>query len=102
MHIKEIHMPAYLIAEIEVTDTHAYEGYRKLTPAAIAAYGGRFIVRGGEIDSKEGGWKPSRLVVVEFASMAQARKFYASPEYAPALAIRLKASKSRVVLVDGV
>lgn len=95
-------MPAYLIAEVEVTDPAAYEGYKKLTPAAIAAYGGKFIVRGGEVESKEGGWKPSRLVVVEFSSMAQARKFYDSPEYAPALAIRKGASNSRLVLADGV
>lgn len=95
-------MPAYLIAEIEVTDATAYEGYKKLTPAAIAAYGGRFIVRGGEVEAKEGGWKPSRLVVVEFASMAQARKFYDSPEYAPALAIRRNAANSRLLLADGI
>jgi len=94
-------MPAYLIAEVDVQDTAAYEGYKKLTPGAVAAYGGRFIVRGGAVDSKEGGWKPARLVVVEFASMEQARKFYDSPEYAPALAIRLKAAKSRVILAEG-
>lgn len=94
-------MPAYLIAEVEVTDPVAYEGYKKLTPAAIAAYGGKFIVRGGAVDSKEGGWAPSRLVVVEFASMDQARRFYDSPEYAPALAIRKAASKSRLVLAEG-
>ena len=95
-------MPAYLIAEVDVQDTAAYEEYKKLTPGAIAAYGGKFIVRGGTVDSKEGGWKPARLVVVEFASMAQARKFYDSPEYAPALAIRLKSTKSRLVLAEGV
>jgi uncharacterized protein (DUF1330 family) len=94
-------MPAYLIAEVEVTDPAAYEGYKKLTPAAIAAYGGKFIVRGGSVEGKEGGWNPSRLVVVEFSSMEQARKFYDSPEYAPALAIRKAASKSRLVLADG-
>jgi uncharacterized protein (DUF1330 family) len=94
-------MPAYLIAEVEVTDPAAYEGYKLLTPAAIAAYGGKFIVRGGKVESKEGGWKPSRLVVVEFASMEQAQKFYDSPEYAPALAIRKAASNSRLVLAEG-
>lgn len=94
-------MPAYLIAEVDVADTAAYEEYKKFTPGAVAAYGGKFIVRGGTVDSKEGGWKPARLVVVEFASMEQARKFYDSPEYAPALAIRLKAAKSRLVLVEG-
>ena len=95
-------MPAYLIAEVDVQDTAAYDEYKKLVPGALAAYGGKFIVRGGTVDSKEGGWNPSRLVVVEFASMAQARKFYDSPEYAPALAIRLKSTKSRLVLVEGV
>jgi uncharacterized protein (DUF1330 family) len=94
-------LPAYLIAEVDVADTAAYEEYKKITPGAVAAYGGRFIVRGGTVDSKEGGWKPARLVVVEFPSMEQARKFYDSPEYAPALAIRLKAAKSKLILVDG-
>ncbi len=94
-------MPAYLIAEVDVTDTAAYEEYRKITPGAVAAYGGRFIVRGGTVEGKEGGWKPARLVVVEFPSMDQARKFYDSPEYAPALAIRLKAAKSRLILAEG-
>ncbi len=94
-------MPAYLIAEIDIADTAAYEEYRKLTPGAVAAYGGKFIVRGGTVDSKEGGWKPNRLVVVEFPSMEKARKFYDSPEYAPALAIRLKAAKSRLILAEG-
>ena len=95
-------MPAYLIAEIDITDPVAYDDYRKLTPAAIEKYGGRFIVRGGQVDSKEGDWNPSRLVVVEFASMEQARKFYDSPEYAPALAIRKRAAKSRLLLAEGV
>lgn len=94
-------MPAYLIAEVDVADTAAYEEYRKITPGAVAAYGGRFIVRGGTVEGKEGGWKPARLVVVEFPSMDQARKFYDSPEYAPALAIRLKAAKSRLILAEG-
>ena len=94
-------MPAYLIGDIDVQDAAAYEAYKKITPGAIAAYGGRFIVRGGGIETKEGGWKPSRLVVVEFPSMEQAKKFYDSPEYAPALAIRLKAAKSRLILADG-
>jgi len=94
-------MAAYLIAEIDVQDAAAYEEYKKLTPGAAGAYGGRFIVRGGTVEGKEGGWKPARLVVLEFASMDQARKFYDSPEYAPALAIRLKAAKSRVILVEG-
>lgn len=95
-------MPAYLIAEIDVTDPDAYEGYRKLVPPAVAAYGGRFLVRGGAVESKEGGWSPARLVVIEFPTIDAARRFYDSPEYAPALSIRLKASTARLVLAEGV
>jgi len=93
---------AYLIAEVEITDPKAYEEYRKIVPATIAQYGGRYLVRGGALETKEGGWTPSRVVVLEFASMDQARKWYHSPEYAPALAIRTRAGKSKVILVEGI
>ena len=95
-------MAAYLIAEVEITDPKAYEEYRKIVPGTIAQYGGRYLVRGGSVETKEGGWTPSRVVVLEFASMDQARKWYHSPEYAPALAIRTRAGKSKVILVEGV
>jgi uncharacterized protein (DUF1330 family) len=95
-------MAAYLIAEVEITDPKAYEEYRKIVPGTIAQYGGRYLVRGGSVETKEGGWTPSRVVVLEFASMDQARKWYHSPEYAPALAIRTRAGKSKVILVDGI
>lgn len=94
-------MAAYLIAEVEITDPKAYEEYRKIVPGTIAQYGGRYLVRGGSVETKEGGWTPSRVVVLEFASMDQARKWYHSPEYAPALAIRTRAGKSKVILVEG-
>jgi uncharacterized protein (DUF1330 family) len=53
------------------------------------------------VDAKEGGWTPRRLVVLEFPSMDEARRWYHSPEYAPVLAMRLKSARSKVVLVDG-
>jgi uncharacterized protein (DUF1330 family) len=92
---------AYVIAEVDVTDPATYEEYRKLVPPTITRYGGKFLVRGGAVETKEGGWQPKRLVVLEFASMDQARKWYHSPEYAPALALRLKAARSKVLLVEG-
>ena len=74
-------MPAaYVIAEIEVVDPAAYEDYRKQVPAVIAKYGGKFLVRGGKVEPREGGWIPKRIVVVEFPSLAQAQKWYDSPD----------------------
>jgi uncharacterized protein (DUF1330 family) len=94
-------MPAYIIAQINVTDPAKYQEYVKLAGPAGAKYGGKFLVRGGAMETKEGGWQPKRLVVLEFASMDQARKWYHSPEYAPALALRAKAARSKVLLVEG-
>ena len=94
-------MAGYLIAEIEVHDPALFEEYRKQVPATIARYGGKYLVRGGAVERKEGGWEPKRLVVLEFASIDQARKWSHSLEYAPALALRLKAARSKVLLVEG-
>jgi uncharacterized protein (DUF1330 family) len=94
-------MSAYVIAEIEVTDPAAYEEYRKQVPGVVAKYDGKFLVRGGKVESKEGGWTPKRIVVLEFPSMAQAQKWYDSPDYAPLIKLRQKASKGKLVIVEG-
>ena len=94
-------MSAYVIAEIDVVDPAAYEEYRKQVLAVVTKYGGKFIVRGGKIDPREGGWTPKRIVVLEFPSMAQAQKWYDSPEYAPLIKLRQKAAKGKLIIVEG-
>jgi uncharacterized protein (DUF1330 family) len=74
-------MPAYVIANVTVTDLPAMEEYRKQVPATLAKYGGRFLVRGGGHQTVEGDWKPTRLVVIEFPSLADAQRWYDSEEY---------------------
>ena len=94
-------MPAYVIVEIEVHDPVRYEAYKSMVPPSIAQYGGRFIVRGGEITPLEGGWHPKRLVVIEFPSAERARAWWASPEYAEAKALRQATSRGRMIVVEG-
>ena len=94
-------MSAYVIGDIEVTDPAGYEEYRKQVLAVVTQYGGKFLVRGGKVDPKEGGWAPRRVVLLEFPSMAQAQKWYASAEYAPLIKLRQKASKGKLILVEG-
>jgi uncharacterized protein (DUF1330 family) len=94
-------MAAYLMGEIEVTDPAVYEDYRKQVLAVVTKYGGRFIVRGGQVETLEGGWSPKRFVALEFPSMDLARSFYRSPEYAPLIALRHKASRGKLILVEG-
>ncbi len=94
-------MPAYIIVEVETTDEALMAEYRKHTPGAIAKFGGKFIVRGGKTRTLEGGWTPPRVVVLEFPDYEAAEKFYYSEHYKPILAMRLKAGKSKAILVDG-
>jgi uncharacterized protein (DUF1330 family) len=94
-------MPAYVIVDVQVHDPVVYEEYKSLTPAAIAAHGGRFVVRGGATEVLEGDWQPGRVVVLEFDSVERARRWWASAEYAPAKALRQKSAATRMILVEG-
>ena len=94
-------MPAYVIAEVEVTNPAGYEAYRPLAGASIAQYGGKFVVRGGKAELIEGSPEPSRVVVIEFSDMDAAKRWYNSPEYQDALKIRLANSRGRVILAEG-
>ena len=95
-------MAAYVISEVEVRDASAMESYRTLAARSIALYDGRYRVRGGAAELVEGGPPPRTLIVVEFPSMARAREWYASPDYAEALKVRRTALERRLLFVDGV
>ena len=92
----------YLVGELEVTNPAGYEEYRLKVPAIIAAFGGRYVVRGGAATRVEGAGPAGRLVVVEFDSLARAKEFYHSPEYQAVLPHRLNNSKGNVTLVEGI
>lgn len=95
-------MPAYVINDMEVTDPQRFEEYKKLSPPTVAQYGGRFLVRGGRVETLEGDWSPRRLVILEFPSLQQARAWIDSPEYAPARRLRQLSSDSNLILLEGV
>jgi uncharacterized protein (DUF1330 family) len=95
-------MAAYVIAHIDVKDPARYEEYKRMVPASIAAFGGRFIARGGATDTLEGAWRPKRLVIVEFPSAERARAWWHSSEYADAKALRQATSEGSLVLIEGV
>ncbi len=95
-------MPAYVIAELEVRDPAAFERYRQMVPPTIAAFGGRYLARGGSCETLEGAWAPRRLVILEFPSMERAKQWWGSEEYAPAKALRQTCSRAQMVVLEGV
>ncbi len=94
-------MPAYVIAEVDIKDPAAYEEYRKQVPATIAAYGGKYLARGGTVDVVEGNRPARRMVIIEFPSMEKARAWYHSAEYRPVRDIRFRTAKSDALILEG-
>ncbi len=95
-------MSAYVIVDIDVKDPSTYKEYVSLAPATVAAYGGRYLARGGKTETFEGEWVPKRLVILEFESVERARAWLDSPEYEPVKKLRHEAAVSNMVAIEGV
>jgi uncharacterized protein (DUF1330 family) len=93
---------AYVIADVTVTNPEQMAKYREWSTKAMQEHQANVLVRGGEVEGLEGPWTPSRIIVLEFASRAAAKAFYASETYQHAIALRQGAGIMRMVVVDGV
>ncbi len=94
-------LAGYVIVDIDVLEPNEYARYKSFAQETVGAFDGEYLVRGGETECVEGSWLPKRLVVLRFPSLARAREWLASPEYAPALALRRRTARSNMVLVEG-
>lgn len=95
-------MPAYIIVDVTIHNSEIYESYKKLTPETIAAFGGKFKVRGGEAKTLEGEWQPGRIVVLEFPTIEKAKQWWSSEEYKKPKSIRQSAATTQMIIVDGI
>ena len=95
-------MSAYVVVEVEVQDPVRYESYKQMVPPSLAAYGGKFVVRGGALETLEGTWSPKRLVILEFPSVERAKAWWASEEYAEAKALRQATAHTEMIVVAGI
>ena len=93
-------MAAYLVVDINVHDETEYQKYIQQVPEFVAKHGGTYLVRGAQLEVKEGDWQPERLVVLQFPSKADAEAFLADPGYQPVAAIRHASASTNLVLAD--
>ncbi|MCG6955446.1 MAG: DUF1330 domain-containing protein [Gemmatimonadetes bacterium] len=95
-------MAAYVIVDIDVTDPTGYEKYKGQAEATVTAYGGRYVVRGGQARVLEGDWQPARIVVLEFPTVERALEWWRSEEYREPKELRHATARSRMMVVQGV
>jgi uncharacterized protein (DUF1330 family) len=94
-------MAGYIIVDVQITDPEAYERYKAAVPSTLAAYGGKFLVRGGRAETLEGNCEPNRIVVLEFESAEKAKAWWSSQEYAAPKQLRQSASVTKMIVVEG-
>lgn len=95
-------MTAYVIVDINVTDPVRYEDYKQLAAPTVELYGGKYIARGGKTETLEGDWSPTRLVILQFEGIEQAKNWLNSPEYSEARNLRHQTAISQMVVIEGV
>lgn len=95
-------MSAYVIVDITVHDPSGYAEYKKLAPSAVAHYGGKYIARGGAVETLEGEWSPKRLVILEFPTVERAKQWLNSAEYSAARRLRHQTATTQMIVVEGV
>ncbi len=95
-------MSAYVVVQIEVHDPEGFEEYKARVPPTIEAYGGRYAVRGGAVETLEGDWNPSRFVMLEFDSVSQAKAWWSSEEYRIPKELRNRAASAQMIVVEGI
>lgn len=84
-----------------VTNPEKLAAYAQLAGPAIAAGGGKFIVRGTPAKTYEAGLN-QRTVVIEFDSLAQATAAHDSPAYQAALKALDDGAERDIRLLEGV
>ena len=95
-------MPAYVIADVEVTDPTKFQEYSNQVPSTVEKYGGKYLVRGGDTERAEGSWEPKRMVVLKFEDMEQLKRWYHSPECSDPMQLRHHSANSSILFVGGV
>jgi len=94
---------AYIIVDMKVSEPEQYKDYMAAAPAAVKAFGGEYLVRGGKFEVMEGNWQPARIAMLRFPSFEQAKAFYDDQMYRAARAKRAGATEFfNMILVEGV
>ena len=95
-------MSAYVVIEIIIKNPEGYKEYKRLAPPTIAAYGGKYLARGGKAENLEGDWQPNRIVILQFESVEKAKQWLNSEEYQEAKSLRHMYATSNTIVVEGV
>ncbi|WP_033291812.1 DUF1330 domain-containing protein [Amycolatopsis jejuensis] len=94
-------MSAYLIANMDVHDVEGYKRYQAEAGRIAEKYNSRLLAAYGRFEVLEGAWNPTGLVIAEFPTYEDAKRWHADEDYQPLRELRERTATSQVVLIDG-
>ena len=93
----------YLLVDVDIHNIDEYKKYLDKVKPMVEKFGGKYLIKGGEIDAKETDlWKPTRIVLVQFPNKISALNWYNSEEYRPLKNLRLNNANSNILFIEGV
>ena len=93
----------YLLVDVDIHNIDEYKKYLNKVKPMVEKFGGKYLIKGGEIDAKETDlWKPTRIVLVKFPNKISALNWYNSEEYRPLKNLRLNNATSNILFIEGV
>jgi uncharacterized protein (DUF1330 family) len=95
-------MPGYVISRLTIRDREAMQRYIVEASETVAAFGGRYLVRGVAVKALEGRWEDDRMVVVQFTSREAALAWFDCDDYRPLRELRRGAAEAVALIADGV
>jgi uncharacterized protein (DUF1330 family) len=91
-------MSVYIVSRLNITNAEMMLEYQRSVVPVVQAFGGKYLVRGSEVEALEGSWDHQRMVILEFPTREAALAWYHSAEYAP-LKEKRQASGNAVILL---
>ena len=92
---------AYIVGQINITNMDEYKKYAEKVFDIVTSFGGKYLVRGGNVDILEGQPSGNRNVIIEFEDKSKALSFYNSEEYQKIIKYRTDNSNGYITIVDG-
>ncbi len=93
--------PAYLLAEVQVTDPDTWKQYIAALPGTLAPYKTRTLARANPVALDNSAPPAGSLVIIAFNNMEDVKAFWNSPAYQDIIPLREKSAKTRVYAVEG-
>ncbi len=95
-------MSVYVIGRLRAEDFSWVAEYSPIAEKTVQRHGGKYLVRGANMEKIEGSEDlPTLMVVLEFPDAESVHAWHEDPEYKPMIELRQASSELELTIVEG-